>query len=232
MHTGVLTLTLKHTPLALALLFCVTACATPEKKNRSCRLVRECVELAAELTGKKYMAGKGELQGEIQNLGEVVWTGENADQLLSEVLGNADYYRVLVAETGVYYILPAKDIRFEGRLKSFAASLDSGDELPPASRADYAELVYTVKHDPKMASAIAPNLRPFISRYGRVIDIPASGAIIVRDNLQILHGLLPLIRKMDVKAPPASARPLPRGQHNLAPAVKPLPEKLPHPGNP
>jgi type II secretory pathway component GspD/PulD (secretin) len=70
------------------------------------------------------------------------------------------------------------------------------DKIP--SNFDY--IMVTVKlKNPHIASEVSRNFRPFMSRYGRIIDIKNPGIIIINDTGKNVHRLLSLIEILDKK---------------------------------
>lgn len=172
------------------------ALALPASAWAQCKTVTECLNLSAKLTGKKYIFEKKSIQGEIAAAGDLTWSAETADALLGEVLSESGYALEKVEGTDVYKVFHARDIRYNVQ-PSLEASLKSNDPLPAPNPAFWVSLTYTSKNDGRV-SEIARNLRPFLSRYGRVIDVRDSNIVIVHDNAKSALRLLELIRKMDV----------------------------------
>lgn len=172
------------------------SCAHEKKNPGQCGTIGECLRVASQLTGKSYLYDDMALKEKVGSVGAVTWDKENADLLIGELLSSAGYYRLDMGK-GVYKLMNARDARYLSGLKSFSATKETNDELPSPNAADPVELVYESKNGGQRVSDIARNLRPFMSRYGRVIDQRSGSLIIVRDTASAVHQLLPLIRKMD-----------------------------------
>lgn len=173
-------------------------CSQMKVVKTDCDEINKCVELASSITGKKYIYGGESLNGPIKTYGKVTWTKENADDFVGEMLHGTGYARVQMKDKDTYQIINARDIRYTAHLPSFFANKNTNDALLPANSGDWGELIYkTITTKVNRSSDIARNLRPFMSRYGRVIDDPMSGVIIIRDNLANIHQMLPIIRKLD-----------------------------------
>lgn len=182
--------------IAMTVLIFVFGCSHKPKDQSGCNKLRTCLELASSLTGKNYLYDDMKLEEAIGTIGKTAWNAENADLLIGELLGSAGYYRLDMGNN-IYKLINARDIRYVANVKSFSANKETNDTLPAANSADPVELIYKSVNGFNRASDIARNLRPFMSRYGRVIDERSSGLIIVRDTAAAINHLLPLIRKMD-----------------------------------
>lgn len=163
----------------------------------SCTRVRECLDIASKLTGKMYFFTNMKLDEKIDRSMSDTWTKENADYFIGEILSDTGYFRLHTPKENTYKLIYARDIRYESNVHSYNATMETNDPLPPANSAEPAELVYKSKNLHRVGE-MARNLRPFVSRYGRVIDVTASQLLILRDTTTAIHQLLPLIRKMDV----------------------------------
>ncbi len=177
-------------------LFLFIALVLPVSGWAQCKTVNECLNLSAKLTGKKYIFEKKSVQGEIATAGDLTWTAENADALLGEVLAESGYALEKVQGTDVFKVFNARDMRYNVQ-PSLEASLKSNDELPSANPAFWVSLTYTSKNEGRV-SEMARNLRPFMSRYARVIDVRDSNLLIIQENAKSVVRLLEIVRKMDV----------------------------------
>lgn len=176
----------------------LSGCSHINKTSNSCDRLDRCIELASALTGKSYLYEERELNAstKIQSAGQLQWTKENADFMLGELLNSQGYARLALKDKNSYRLINARDIRY-ATMPSYNATKTSNDELPPTNSSDYVQIVYQSAHGPHRIAEIARNLRPFMSRYGRVIDVN-TGLIIIADNLTNGERLLGMIRKMDV----------------------------------
>lgn len=173
-----------------------SSCSQLKKNNDSCYSLSECSNLATKLTQKSYILTNQDFSGKVTNIGNVKWTKENADFLFGQILSGNGYARILTADNNIYQIIPVKDVRYAGNIPSYTASKHSNDKMILPNSADWGELIY--KTVDGVSLEIARNIRPLLSRYGRVIDSSSGSVLIIRDNLSNLHQLLPVIRKMDV----------------------------------
>lgn len=174
-----------------------SSCSTTGKSKNPCTNIVECTNLATELTSKKYINNGEPIKGEVQNFGDVKWTKENADYLYGEALATAGYAREKTVDKDIYNLFAARDVRYSAGTTSYKATKTTNDEMAPANAADFVELVYKSENGTRVAD-ISRNIRPFMSRYGRVIDVGSSSTLILRDTLKNVHSLLPMIRTFDV----------------------------------
>ena len=184
--------------IIIALLF-VSACTHGGRNRNSCSSLQECSDLASRITSKSYIYTGRSLNGDVTNIGNVSWSKENADFLFGQILAGNGYARIKTNDPTIYQIIEARDIRYSAYLPSYSATKLDNDEMLTPNSADWGELIYKTSNGSMRVLEIARNIRPFLSRYGRVIDNRYSALIIVRDNLANLHQVLPLIRKMDVE---------------------------------
>jgi general secretion pathway protein D len=174
-----------------------SSCSTTSKPKNPCTNIVECTNLATELTSKKYINVGEPLKGEVQNFGDVKWTKENADYLFGEALASTGYARETTIDKDIYNLINARDVRYSAGSISYAATKTTNDEMLPPNHADFVELVYKSENGDRVGD-MARNLRPFMSRYGRIIDIRSSSTIILRDTSKTVQTLLPMIRRFDV----------------------------------
>lgn len=185
--------------ILLSVLSFLVSCSQLKTNKQNCDDINSCLDLAASLTYKQYVIAAEKVSGPVKTYGELKWTKDNADSLIGELLHDSGYARIQTSDQNVYQIINARDIRYTAHIPTFQASKASSDQLPPPNSADWGELIYkTTVTQTNRASSIARNLRPFMSRYGRVIDDPIAGIVIVRDHLANIHQVLPIIRKLDV----------------------------------
>lgn len=182
--------------LLFAMMLFAFSCSHKSKDQSGCTKLKSCLELASTLTGKSYIYDDMKLEEAIGNIGNTAWNKDNADLLIGELMSSAGYYRIDMGNN-VYKIINARDIRYVANVKSYSATKEANDPMPASNSADPVELVYKTNNGYTRASEIARNLRPFMSRYGRVIDERSGGHLIVRDSAAAVNHILTLIRKMD-----------------------------------
>jgi type II secretory pathway component GspD/PulD (secretin) len=159
-------------------------------KTKTCKNLDTCIELVSKLTKKKYIIDK-DVKGAIKVSSNFKLNKENADDFLSEVLSINGYTRV-PSKKDQWTIINTRDVRYMPT-KNY---IYGKDKIP--TNFDY--IMVTVKlKNPHIASEVSRNFRPFMSRYGRIIDIKNPGIIIINDTGKNVHRLLSLIEILDKK---------------------------------
>lgn len=157
-------------------------------KEKTCVTIQDCVELVSKLTNKKYILDKS-IKGSIKLSKNFKITKENAGDFISEVLSINGYTRI-PSTKDQWTVINARDVRYIA-----TPSYEHGkDEVPD----NYDHAMVTIKlKNPYITSEISRNFRPFMSRYGRIIDIKDQGVIIINDTGKNIHRLLGLIKIID-----------------------------------
>lgn len=184
-------------PLFVLILLSSPVLAKESKnKARRCENLNKCVQLVSQLTGKQYLVG-GELKGKIQTSKNLLLTKENADTLFSHILHENGYTRVPIKGQGVFRIINARDVRYTPT-PHYYATKTTFPEMPDT--ADYHMLTYTFSAaDFGITTEVTRSLRPFMSRYGRIIDIKSQKKIVLQDTAINIKRLYKIIRDLDVK---------------------------------
>ena len=92
-----------------------------------------------------------------------------------------------IEEDGVIWLSPARDIRY------MISEVYIDNKFP--KDASFSMVLFTLKHP--LSSEIARNLRPFMSRYGRVIDFSDGKTILMSDQGTNIERLIETIKFMD-----------------------------------
>jgi len=175
--------------IALFLLFTINVSAIAAGK--SCSKLESCVQLVSNITGEKYTYNN-ELKGAVKLTKNFKINKKNADDFISEILYLNGFARIKNGEDS-WSIINARDIRY-----SPTPLFEYGkDEIPENN--DYALVSIKLKN-PYIVSEVSRNFRPFMSRYGRIIDIRDPGVIVINDTGSNIHRLISLIKIID-KAP-------------------------------
>lgn len=139
-----------------------------------CQDLNKCVEFVSKLTGKKYLYD-GNLQGNLKTSSNLEINAENADTLFSYILNVNGYSRVPTTVKDTFKIVKASEIRYES-LSALKADMNTTPVLPVTE--DYVLLTYKFTHylngQPR---ELANSLRPFMSRYARIIELMDSVTI-------------------------------------------------------
>ncbi|MCO4792742.1 MAG: hypothetical protein KC493_03460 [Bacteriovoracaceae bacterium] len=166
-----------------------------EKKER-CADLKKCIEKVSKLTGKVYLHGS-KLKGRIKTSKNLVLTKENADRHLSRILYLNGYTRIPMSHEDGFMIISARDVRYSPTPQVIARKNQAPD-LP--DNFDYFQMVYYPKDaDAILMKDFTRSVRPFLSRYGRVISMKYSGPMIVQDTAENLKRLYKMLKVYDRK---------------------------------
>lgn len=155
----------------------------------SCPDLNNCLENISKITGKKYILQE-KLKGSIETTSNLEVTTENADTFLSQILQLNGYSRVPTESKDTYLIVSSRDIRYYAST-SYTADKSTTPAFPKNS--DYSQLTYKFKnYHHGQPRETANSLRPFMSRYGRIIELKNAGSITIHE----LNSHLPLVLEM------------------------------------
>lgn len=156
-----------------------------------CHKLSDCVQKVSKLTDKKYIYDAKDLKGTINITNNYKVTKENADLFLSAALNKNGYTRVPF-KTGLgdgYEIVENRDIRYTATPMFHAEK----EAIPHT----YDYIMVTFKLKGVSSTEITRSFRPFMSRYGRLIDIKANNTIIIQDTGVNAKRLYDLAKGMD-----------------------------------
>lgn len=88
-----------------------------------------------------------------------------------------------------YELISARDVRYKD-----LAVYENKDEIP--NNHNYIRFIYKLKH--VEGSDLARNVRPFMSRYGRIIDIESAKQIIISDVAKNVKRIIQIYEMVDV----------------------------------
>lgn len=114
-------------------------------------------------------------------------TIEEFQTIVFNLLHNRGY--TPVEQNGILWIYNSRDIRY------IPVGITTDMNFPADSR--YRTAVYKLKYP--LSSIIARNLRPYMSRYGRVIDFSDARTLILNDTSDNIKRLVKTIEFMDVE---------------------------------
>ncbi len=123
---------------------------------------------------------------------EITVTGEKnlstaaLELYITSMLSQAGYTMKILPETKTLTIFSTRDIRF-----NIAATYSNIDQVPDTYA--YAQFMYTLKHVP--AHVLLSNLRPFTSRYGRIIE--QANILIFADTRIHIRRIMQIIQELD-----------------------------------
>jgi len=157
---------------------------------KPCSEINECIKKVSKLTNKTYILDK-DIKGTINTTDNFELTAENADYFLSEMLNILGYSRV-PSDSADFTIINARDVRYvPTKLLTYGK-----DEIPK----NHDHISVTIKLKNKyLTSDLSRNFRPFMSRYGRIIDVPKTGTLIINDTGKNIHRLIGLVNQLDKK---------------------------------
>lgn len=156
--------------------------------KKSCKEITSCLELSSQITDTKYIYDK-DLKGSVNFSRNFVINKANVDETISQVLFLNGYTRISQGEN-TYMIINSRDIRYTA-LPMFELFTD---EFP--TNYDYAMVSYKMKN-PYIVSEIVRNFRPFMSRYGRILDVKNPAMIIITDTGKNIQRLGKIIKTLD-----------------------------------
>jgi general secretion pathway protein D len=158
----------------------------------NCQDLAKCVETVSQLTGKKYIYS-GKLEGELKSSSNFAITAENADTMFSYILNASGYARIPTIEKDTFKIIMARDIRYES-VSALKADLTTTPIFPASE--DYVLLTYKFTNfKDGQPRELSNTLRPFMSRYGRIIELIDS--VTIQEMATKLPQQLEFMRKID-----------------------------------
>jgi general secretion pathway protein D len=159
-------------------------------KPLKCKDLSSCVNHVSKITGKKYIYIT-KLKGAIGKTPNFKIDKDNADKYVSLILNQNGYTRIPLGDNE-FQIIQARDVRYT------ATKIYNSEKDTIPDNYDYI-MVSIQLTNPGLSTEITRSFRPFMSRYGRIIDIKSSGTIIIQDTAKNISRLKKLITKVDVK---------------------------------
>lgn len=157
--------------------------------NLSCNDLQACIKNYSEISGKKYILAK-DVKGKGFDL-NVSGDIKKIDFSLSFLLNQHGYTRINQAENDLTVIIPTRDIRYN---PTPLISSENINNVP--KNYDYVMIKHKLKNK-ILGKDITKSLRPFMSRYGRIIINQTPGIITLQDTGLNVHRLLQLIKDYD-----------------------------------
>jgi general secretion pathway protein D len=149
------------------------------------------INQVSKLTDKKYLMTK-DVKGNVILSHNFKLNKKNADDFLSRALYLNGYTRVPLDLNG-YMIINSRDVRYIP-VPQYAATKSEAAAVP--NNHDYYQLTYTA-NNPELMTEFTRIVRPFMSRYGRIIDAKFSNLVIIQDTGVNLKRLYKLVKKFD-----------------------------------
>jgi len=151
----------------------------------------EMISKATEVTGITYLL-PNDFKGEFETSKGIKITSENVDEIISLALYRNGYTRIKINKT-LSSIITTRDIRYEAT-EIYKGSKTGALQVPMTH--DYFMLEYNFENE-GISTSVVRSLRPFISRFGRIIDIKRSNKIILQDTGIQINRLINVIRSID-----------------------------------
>lgn len=159
----------------------------------TCKKMIECLEISSQITGQKILYDKKIVPFTYELNKDIEINKSNHDKVLSETLNIFGLAKVPTNLEKTIKVIEARDIKFHSDLPSFQASKN---KLPNVQDT----------HDPILVTykgvagvdmeIIAENVKPLLSRYGKVMPM-RDGSIVIADLSSHVKKILPLIVKQD-----------------------------------
>lgn len=170
--------------------------SSAQAAKKSCKDLESCIRVAGNLTGKSYLYTM-KLKGTVKMTNNFKLTKENADGFISKVLNLNGYTRIPMKEDDGFLVVSTRDIRYTPT-PLVPASRDNGPDLP--DNYDYFQMVYKPKEaDTIQLHEFTRSIRPFLSRYGRIIAPKSEGPLIVQDTAANLKRIYKILVQYDRK---------------------------------
>lgn len=158
-------------------------------RSYACDSLSSCLQEATALTGQDYLYVENfkPSKNPYPKL-----TAENANLMISNLLDLNGYTRIRIDEK-TWKVISARDIRYHA-----LDTLEADKEMRPefSNDVDYRMLRYRMTN-PQVLKEVTRSLRPFLSRYGRIIDMPVSGILLVQDRTDNLARIYDIVREVD-----------------------------------
>jgi general secretion pathway protein D len=147
--------------------------------------IMEITRHMQKLTGINLILDK-DVKGKVSIIAPTPITVGDAWKAYLAALNMAGYSLI---KTGAFYkVINARDIRYT------PTKIYTGNYTPDTE--NYVMRVIALKH--VSAAEIARNFRPFMSRYGRIIDIKQTNTIIIADTGSNINRLAKMVKFLDV----------------------------------
>jgi general secretion pathway protein D len=181
---------MKYLLIGLTLLSLSLGTALAAKKTKI-NVLKDYVEKVSKLTGVQYVYPK-KLEGDIGLSKNFKLTKDNADSFLSYILSVNGYTRITESKK-TFHIVPSRDVRYTPT-KMYLANKNLFPNIP--NNHDYALMTYDLKNK-GFEENIVRSIRPFMSRYGRIISMKQLGNILIQDTGKNLRRVYQLIKNVD-----------------------------------
>ncbi len=156
-----------------------------------CRGLSECLSEYGKLTGKKHLTFEKISE---KNPKSFVFEGDEKEleEVFTFFLNQNGYTRISPTDTSKYYVISTRDIRYNP-VQSFKEN--EVNNIPKTY--DYFMLSVPLKNK-LLANDITRSLRPFMSRYGRIISNDLTGMVTLQETGVNIHRLYQHVKQNDI----------------------------------
>lgn len=158
----------------------------------NCISLKTCIEEASIISSKNYIVKDDVLKNDHKYLTEIKLDKENSELIISTLLHEEGMSRINLDKSNIL-VISSRDIRYHAMDK--IKWTGNTQDIPKVN--DYFLVTFPIKHH-EGADSITRGLRPFISRYGRIINSANAPIIIVQDTGTNLRRIASLIEELDV----------------------------------
>ena len=155
------------------------------------------VSKVSNLTGKKYVMNQV-LKGNVMTTKNFKLDEANGDQFISRALFLNGYTRIPLQGEEGFMVVHSRDVRYMP-VKQVFSDKNTPPELP--NNHDYYQLTYEAENPENMMHFVR-SARPFLSRYGRIINIKHNNLLMIQDTAANLSRLFRLVVKFDTPLDP------------------------------
>ncbi len=173
--------------LSLVTLF---ACVSLSAASVNCRNVEDCLTEYSKVSGLKHVTYNNLKKAREDKPFSFEGDLKDIEEAFTFYLHQNGYTRVK-AQSKSFFIVPSRDIRY---IPTTLYSGESPAEIP--KNYDYITVSIELKNK-LLGTQITRNLRPFMSRYGRIIINEGPGIITFQEIGVNVHRVLKLVEKID-----------------------------------
>lgn len=171
-------------------LFLLASLSLLSFNSYACDSLPTCLKEASSLTGQEYIYAEEFKPSKTASYPKL--TAKNADLMISNLLDLNGYTRIRIDDK-TWKVISTRDIRYHA-LSTLEADQENRPEF--TNDADYRMLRYRMTNS-QVLKEVTRSLRPFLSRYGRIIDMPVSGILLVQDRTDNLARIYDIVREAD-----------------------------------
>lgn len=157
----------------------------------------ECLAVISSETGKTYIFNQ-KIKGKVQQEPQLVFDEKNGERLISLILYRNGYARIPV-ESKTYQVINARETRYH------ALPLYSGASSNLPDTYDYISFEKKLKN-PELSREAVRAMRPLVSRYGRIIEYPQVGVLLIMDQAKNTKRLVEIVDRLDKKLSPSQIK--------------------------